>query len=263
METSDYPPALARRYDRDYAAMGRTKDVDFYVELARQAARSGPVLEVACGTGRVLLPIARALVADGVPAAVTGVDPSAEMRAQLVSKLQRESDAVRGRVTVLAGRYDRIPARGPFALVCSAFRAFQHLQTAAEQRAALASMAAVLAPGGTLAFDVFDYDTTFAARRGDRPDCAYDEDGRRIERRSEVAFDPATRRVRLDLRWYADGVPTGETAGCFMQVSTRDELAALVAGAGLGLVDVYGDFDRSPHEPARPRELVVVATRPA
>jgi len=266
METCDYPPALARRYDQDYAAMGRTKDIDFYVELARAAAtgpQAGPVLEVACGTGRVLLPMARALAERGAPrATVTGVDPSAEMRAQLVTKLAREPEAVRARVTVLAGRFDQIPARGPFALVCSPFRAFQHLQTAGEQQAAVTSMAAVLAPGGTLAFDVFDYDPTFAARRGNAPDCAYDEGGRHIERRSVVRLDEAARSVRLDLAWYADGVPTGEQAGCSMKIATRDELAALVTRAELRLVGVYGDFDRSPHDPARPRELVVVATKP-
>jgi len=204
-----------------------------------------------------------ALAESGAPrATVTGVDPSAEMRAQLVAKLAREPEAVRARVTVLAGRFDLIPARGPFALVCSPFRAFQHLQTADEQQAAVTSMASVLAPGGLLAFDVFDYNPDFAARRGNAPDCAYDEGGQHIERHSVVRLDEVTRCVRLDLRWYADGEPTGEQAGCSMKISTRDELAALVARAGLELVGVYGDFDRSPHDPARPRELVVVATKP-
>jgi hypothetical protein len=75
-------------------------------------------------------------------------------------------------------------------------------------------------------------------------------------------FDAASRAVRLELRWYADGVPTGEQAGCALQIVTRDELLALVQRSGLSLVDVYGGFDRSPHDPARPRELVVVATKP-
>jgi SAM-dependent methyltransferase len=268
MESCEYPLALARRYDQDYAAMGRTRDIDFYVELALQAARSGSaaapaaVLEVACGTGRVLLPIARALVAADLHATVTGVDPSPEMRAQLMSKLQRESEAVRGRVTVLAGRFDRIPARGPFALVCSAFRAFQHVHTPAEQQAGVDAMAAVLAPGGTLAFDVFDYDPSYDERQGRAPDCAYDEGGRHIERHSVRRFDAQARAVRLELRWYADGVPTGEQAGCALQIVTRDELVALVQRSGLSLVDVYGGFDRSAQDPRRPRELVVLATKP-
>ena len=101
------------------------------------------------------------------------------------------------------------------------------------------------------------------ARRGSAPDCAYDEGGRRIERRHVRQLDPAARSMHVELRWYADGVPTGEQASCSMKISTRDELAALVARAGLQLVDIYGDFDRSPHEAARPRELVVVATKPA
>lgn len=267
MGTCDYPLAMARRYDRDYASMGRTQDVDFYVELARATARSKApppsILEVACGTGRVLLPIARALAADGSRATVTGVEPSAEMREQLMAKLNREPEAVRGRVAIYAGRFDSIPVPTRFTLVCSAFRAFQHLHTADEQQAAVNGMAAALAPGGTLAFDVFDYNPVLAARPADVPDCAYDEGGRRIERRSVRQLDEATRSVRLELRWYADGVPTGERASCSMKISTRDELAALVARAGLKLVDIYGDFDRSPHDATRPRELVVVATKPA
>src|SRR5262245_11537333 len=109
MEACTYPAALARRYDRDYAAMGRSaRDVGFYVERAREAR--GPVLEMACGTGRVLLPIARALAADGAEdARVTGVDPSPEMRAQLLAKLAREPEDVRRRVTLHDGRFHRIP----------------------------------------------------------------------------------------------------------------------------------------------------------
>ena len=43
----------------------------FYVDLARKSG--GPVLEIACGTGRVLLPIAR----EGIE--IEGVDNSESM----------------------------------------------------------------------------------------------------------------------------------------------------------------------------------------
>jgi SAM-dependent methyltransferase len=261
MEACTYPAALARRYDRDYAAMGRSaRDVAFYVELAR-AAR-GPVLEVACGTGRVLLPIARALADDAEDGRVTGVDPSPEMRAQLLAKLGREPEAVRRLVTIYDGRFHRIPVRGPFALVCSPFRAFQHVHDAGEQRAALAAMAGVLAPGGTLAFDVFDFDPRLAHRDG-ALDCEYDEGGRHIERRSTTRYDPEVSAVQVEMRWYADGTPTGERIEAPMHVYSHDALVDLVTGAGLRLAAIWGDFDRSPREAGTTRELVVVATRPA
>jgi len=262
MEACTYPAALARRYDRDYAAMGRSAlDVGFYVGLAR-AAR-GPVLEVACGTGRVLLPMARALAEEGAAGAhVTGVDPSPEMRAQLVAKLGREPEAVRRLVSVHEGRFHRIPVRGPFALVCSPFRAFQHVHAVEEQRAAVAAMAGVLAPGGTLAFDVFDFDPKLARRDG-ALDCEYDEGGRHIERRSTTRYDPAAGVVQFEMRWFADGQPTGEHVEAPMRVVSHDELVDLVAGAGLRLEAICGDFDRSPRQPGTTRDLIVVATRPA
>ena len=50
-----YDPAVY-----DASASGVPGDVDFYVDLAREADAAGlPVLELACGTGRVAIPIAR------------------------------------------------------------------------------------------------------------------------------------------------------------------------------------------------------------
>ena len=59
----------AKYYDGAYAAMKDLVDAPFYSELARQCG--GPVLEIGCGTGRVLLPIAR----EGIE--IHGVDNSA------------------------------------------------------------------------------------------------------------------------------------------------------------------------------------------
>ncbi|MFX5761047.1 class I SAM-dependent methyltransferase, partial [Acinetobacter baumannii] len=51
-------------YDQEFT--NRAHDASFFIEQAKQA--DGPVLEVACGTGRITLPIARA----GVD--ITGLD---------------------------------------------------------------------------------------------------------------------------------------------------------------------------------------------
>ena len=52
MNQSDSYAILARHYDAAYANKQFLADVPFYVELAKQSG--GPVLEIACGTGRVL-----------------------------------------------------------------------------------------------------------------------------------------------------------------------------------------------------------------
>src|SRR5678815_2448305 len=74
-------------YERFYA--DRKADVDHYVALA--SAHGGPVLEIGCGNGRILLPIARAGVR------VMGVDRSLPMLADLRAKVRAEP-TLRGQV---------------------------------------------------------------------------------------------------------------------------------------------------------------------
>jgi SAM-dependent methyltransferase len=122
-------------------------DLPFYLELAEQTP--GPVLEVACGTGRVLLPIAR----KGID--IHGVDNSRPMLKILENSLAREPRQVRERVTLHEGdmRDFRLGARFP--LVIIPFRPMQHMHTVEDQVNALRSAAAHLSEGGILAFDVF------------------------------------------------------------------------------------------------------------
>ncbi len=104
-------------------------DVSFFVDLARQAR--GPVLELGCGTGRVLIPAARA----GVE--ITGVDLSPQMLAVCDRKLQDESQPVRSRVRLVESDMQRFELSQKFALVTIPFRPFQHLIEVDDQLACL------------------------------------------------------------------------------------------------------------------------------
>jgi len=68
------------------------QDIAFYVQEA--AAVRGPVLELGCGTGRILLPMARA------GCTVVGLDNSRQMLACCRAKLAAEPAPVRARVTL-------------------------------------------------------------------------------------------------------------------------------------------------------------------
>jgi len=52
----NYRQVSAKYYDEAYATKEDLEDLEFYVDLAKTSG--GPVLELACGTGRILLPIA-------------------------------------------------------------------------------------------------------------------------------------------------------------------------------------------------------------
>jgi SAM-dependent methyltransferase len=88
---------IAKYYDGAYRAKAgvNLQDVRFYLEQAQQ--HRGSILEIACGTGRILLEIA------GMGTEVAGLDVSADMLSILRTKLAAESKAVQQRVSVYEG----------------------------------------------------------------------------------------------------------------------------------------------------------------
>ena len=115
--------------------------LDFYVDLARRA--EGPVLDIGCGTGRVLLPCLQA----GVD--IDGLDLFEPMLARL-----RDSAARLGLSPQLyrADMSDfRLPRR--YALAMIPFNAFTHILTQESQIRCLERCREHLLPGGLLVFD--------------------------------------------------------------------------------------------------------------
>src|ERR1051326_8231265 len=82
----------AKYYDDAYTVKPDLVDLPFYVELAKQIG--GPILEMGCGTGRVLLPIARA----GIE--IHGLDNSPAMLKIFRERIQNELEEGRNRITL-------------------------------------------------------------------------------------------------------------------------------------------------------------------
>ncbi len=123
-------------------------DVAFYERMAR--ASGGPVLELACGTGRVALPLAEA----GLD--VTGIDSADAMLAIARRKAAATAAPVRDRLTLVEGDMTTLDLGRLYGLVFVAFRSFQLLLTVERQRQALQAMRRHLRPGGRLALHLFD-----------------------------------------------------------------------------------------------------------
>src|SRR5690349_18444797 len=131
---------LARLYD----VFPFDADIPFYLELA--AAQGGPVLEVACGSGRVLVPLAQA------GHAITGVDISAPMLDIAGEKLAARNAGGQARLVQDDMRAFVLPER--FACALIAVKSFAYLTSRADQQRTLANIAAHLRPGGVLALDL-------------------------------------------------------------------------------------------------------------
>jgi SAM-dependent methyltransferase len=252
---SGYPAAFATHYDQDNQILrGGAGDVAFYRDLA--LAAGGPTLEIAAGNGRVVLPLAEA----GVE--VVAVEPSAAMRADLERKRAAAPADVAARIAVRDGHFGAVSHPGGFGLVFSAFRAFQHLITREEQAAALAEMARLVAPGGRVAFDTFDFDPERApTEETDHVDYVLDVDGVRHERVCRGRVDREAGVIHVGFRWLVDGALT-DAGEIDLKIFTRDQLVDLATGAGLEVEAVYRDFHGAPWTPGDAGEIVLVARRP-
>ena len=230
-------------------------DVAFYVEEAKSA--SGPVLEIGCGTGRILLPIARA------GCAITGIDGSRQMLERLRAKLATERRDVPARIHLAQHDMRDFQLGTPFSLIVAPFRVVPHLITIDDQLRFLAAVSHHLAPGGTLVFDVFNprFDMLVAhdgTERQDTPETTL-PDGRSFTRAYRIA------RVRWldqvsesELIYYVDGKRYVQAFE--MRWYLAAELENLLARAGFRVRHMYGDFSRGPLRDGCP-ELLVVAER--
>jgi SAM-dependent methyltransferase len=239
------------------------KDVAFYVEEATRVR--GPVLELGCGTGRILLPLARA------GCTVVGVDSSRHMLARCRDKLAAEPAALRERVTLHEGdvRDFDVTKGATFPLVIAPFRVLQHLTTIAEQVACLATVVRHLAPGGRFIFDVFNphFDKLTAADGVEREDTPEQSlpDGRSFRRAARVTRVRWVDQVsEIELIYYVSPRP-GAPAERFVQAFDMrwylpTELLHLLSRAGFRVYAVYGDFARGPLVDGSP-ELIVCAER--
>jgi SAM-dependent methyltransferase len=147
---SDSYNISAKHYDAAYAKFAEKQvlvDAPFYLGLARQSG--GPVLEIGCGTGRLLLAIARA----GIE--IDGVDNSPAMLRVLKEHLEGEPPGVRDKVKLHDGDMRDFRLRKKYPLVTIPFRPMQHMYTVSDQVSALTTAASHLQDNGRLAFDVF------------------------------------------------------------------------------------------------------------
>jgi SAM-dependent methyltransferase len=257
---TDFFATSAPFYDADYAALDYAADTPFYVEMARES--SGPVLEMGCGTGRVLLPVARAGVR------IHGVDLSTDMLARLESKLAAEPPEVRERVSLHQGDICTVDADGRFALVTAPFRVVQCLLTREDQRTWLQNVRRHLAPGGALVFDVFQPKFEYLVEpRGpyteiDRTDPAT---GRRVRRIVHTVPHNEWQTVEIDFRWVIEegGVTTEKMGTLQLRWFTRAELENLLELEGFEITDYWGTFQREPFGEGSPEQIVraVSATR--
>jgi SAM-dependent methyltransferase len=209
----------------------------FYLDLA--TTTRGSVLELGCGTGSVILPIAE----HGI--ACQGIDLSSDMLA--LARAKFEASGVRAGLHL--GDMTDFDLDERFGLVFVASNSLTHLHTAADIVSCFRSVCRHLTPGAWFAFDVFNPSVqVLAGADGLRREKQRFADPERGEIRVDVEerYDAAAQVTRGIWYFSTENEPDFVVSSVEVRSLFPQELALLLEAGGLRLVERFGDFERAP-----------------
>jgi ubiquinone/menaquinone biosynthesis C-methylase UbiE len=253
-------PVLAELYDL-VPGYGNRPDRDFYLRSA--AAAAGKILELGCGTGRILIPIAES------GHAITGVDSSEHMLSKCRQKLNSLPGNIADRVRLIKGDMACLMLDDVFHQAIIPFRAFQHLIRIEDQLACLSTLNRHLVMNARLIFDVVNVDFG----RINNPDLSEEiedlpeyglQDGRRLRRTGRMArFHRAEQYNEVELIYYLTDVD-GSTARIVQafpfRYFFRYEIQHLLERCGFRVIELLGDFGGAPLSHDSP-DMIFVAEK--
>ncbi|MBU1242754.1 class I SAM-dependent methyltransferase [Myxococcota bacterium] len=131
-------------------------DAPFYRNMV--GSIGGPVLEIGCGTGRLMVPWLK----DGLK--VTGVDLSEDMLERARQKIARLGKATAANATLIQKDMRKLRFRSQFNVAVCAFNTMMHLYTHEDISLFLRGVHRALVTDGTFMFDVLNPDFRWLMR---------------------------------------------------------------------------------------------------
>lgn len=245
---SEYNP-IAYYYDLEYIHV--TADLDFYREMARQAGAQARILEIACGSGRVALPLLRAGFR------FTGLDNSSEMLKIARQKLAAEPPEVQQRGWFLEADMREFDLKGEqFDLIFIALNSFQHLLTQADQLAFLRAVRRHLAPAGRFIVDTINPEEKESYPADGRLELNTSfpnpQNGGTVYVLLSTTANPSEQQ-RHYTYFYDDTAPDGTVKRAVtsfdLRYTYRFELELLLDKAGFSIEDLYGSYEFDEYGP--------------
>ena len=223
-------------------------EINFYQEMAANAKHAdGSVLELACGTGRVAIQLARGGVS------VVGLDLSPHML-EIAQRKSKELDNLRW----VKGNMQSFQLNEMFGLIIVTGDAFQHMITPEEQVACLECIKRHLRPGAQLVIHVNHDSLTWLGGLVDQKEHPFEAEkkfirattGREIQPHSAWSYERSTQTAIVHARWEeldSDGHVTDswQMAPVRIHVVFRFEMEHLFSRVGFKVDAVYGDFSRN------------------
>ncbi len=246
---------IAPFYDVEHAHFD--EDLNLYVNFAELC--SGPLLELACGSGRLLVPLAR----EGYE--LTGVDSSASMLKLAQAAL--EQAGVAARCTLVQEHMSKLRLGQKFRLAFIALGSFGHVCTRQEQRQTLVAVRDHLITGGRFILDISNADVRYMEHLSGQmlhQGTWQREDGSLLSH----FVSPASSLTKhlLELTHFYEEHRQGEAVqrtvtSTHLYLFERNEVELLLEEAGFEITDVYGDYELSSFEHDSPRMIFIAEAR--
>jgi len=246
---------IAPFYDMEHAHF--KEDLDLYQNFAEVCG--GKILELACGSGRVLLPLAQ----EGYE--ITGVDTSAEMLK--LARQHLEAAKVVEQCTLIQQDMSKLHLEQKFRMAFVALGSFAHIISRETQQKTLAATRTHLSVGGLFIIDISNADVRYmedlssqllhqGTWRGD--------DGTFMTH--FVSPATASDRHLLELTHFYDRHSQGgnvqrSVVTTYLYLFERSEIELLLEQAGFVIKDVYGDYELAAYQLESPRMIIVAEAR--
>jgi len=217
------------------------KDVACIQDLVRQYA-AGSVLELACGTGILSIPLARA------GHEVVGIDLSPAM----IACAKRKSNGLPN-IEFCVGDMTSFALGRKFEFVFLGFNSICHLVSFESMRGMLASVYAHLTPNGVFVTDCFIPDPRYFMRENDKRFPVFNEKGLHVEETN--TYDPLAQINHI--KWYYEYQNEKWAEDFDMREYYPQELQNYMKLSGFDIVARYGDHDLNALDSESPLQIYV------
>jgi SAM-dependent methyltransferase len=256
-ETQEF---IADLYDVTYNSRN-DRDINFFIDYALKTR--GRILELGCGTGRVLIPTVKS------GCEITGLDLSSQMLGKCREKLSQLPDEIREKVKLVQGNMVDFHTGEQYSLVTIPFRPFQHLISVEEQKSCLEHIGQHLIPQGSLILDIANcyppamYDPKYWAEQENQRDLPL-PGGQSLRCTSRIKdFHRDQQYNDMELIYYVS-YPGGKVdrlvQGFPFRYFFRYEVEHLLELCGFRVIYLFGNYNKSTFSNDSP-EMIFVAEK--
>ena len=230
----------------DSANCERLSDLNFYLKTAQEYGKDG-VLEIGCGTGRILIEIAKL----GIP--IDGVDPNKRRMEICQEKVSSLAPDIRQRVSLSVCTVQDYKTDKKYSLITMPFRMFQQIITPEDQEQVLNAARKLLTKDGVLVFDIFNPSIKMLASEKYKKEFGITHhitpSGLKFIRKDRIADRDYFKQLQFCEEIYEydlDGKHEKIVSKYDTRYTFKNELDLLLKNTGYEVIKTWGNFDGQP-----------------